>query len=814
MRMMKVLFPLTTAIAALFLARLAAAQGVSLPVTRWDVETSERVAPFDFPVFRGETHILEPRYLSYRRPMELNTAWEVVLRYRSPDMQEGFYYAKTGEVINATNGLTRFVFGPNDVGHTNAYAYTVAVKTALGDNVRGFGKIAIRGIVDGTATNMPAAVTTPFDWASVEHINVLSAPFVSEPDLLMLWEAISAASNRVTVLTQMGGDVSGPSTNASVIGLAGVPLSILSPGQAEDGFGIKYDHASGSLLLGPVASESGGSTSNLLVVVGTNSRFAVEGQSAGFYRTIRPGFLPSLVANVGGQEVAFFDLLGITLRQGTISLLNTNLQANIRHFDGSVVNPAAAWSGDPQTGKYRFGYQGGSAEGFATGGQTIWYWTADGIHLAPGKSLFADGVVAQAEIDPRALQTSAWYVAYTDLGPYTVALSNATPVVFCSNGLYSASYDEDRLWLQTQGQISPDQLTWSPYEGEAVADPVWYRVFAYDSLPGSDTNAPGPATISNIVIHSWARPQVVGRVSDLAGQTLRVDWPAAARDTASKDYVDQVGATRWAQHAATQDVRMAGHRLWFDARWSMIARGAYTAVSYDLDMSVATNRWRLDYDGQPILTVQLGGLVPLPVSDFMVLTGETDTVWYMRVPTNAVTAAPRPQWSSNLVNWADIETYTGSYPISTNDAYTLWWTNDFSSSAYFRAVQVGTSVVERVVANRPLDVGTHGLVINGFPMLHAPDSVRVLPSATNVVIQRTDGPQVALVVTNPTAVISFAPQWSTSEIGRVRMDLIRGTNLVALNTNSISGTITNSAVSTIEFDKQWSRTLWRVVRQW
>ena len=821
-------------IAALIL--IAAAARADVPTLRWDVETSRPAAQL-LELYAGETVRLDARFLSYGAPLSLADVWDVVLRYRSADMPEDFYYAATGAVVNASAGLVRVIWTPEAVGHTNSYVYTLAAKTVGGDIMRGLGAIRVRNVVQGSVTNMPRAVTTTFDWGSVEHINIGSAPFLSVADILSLENAIAAlttgkvdrtewASTNAGIYaliagievggggggpTTLAGDVTGPSTNSTVIGLRGVPVSLMTDPQ--NGHALKFDAATQSLMLGPVASEVGGSYSNVILVTGTNTRFSVGNNQAGLYRIMRPGNIPSMAVNVDGTEVAYYDLLGMTVRFGTLSLLNSNLSANVRHYDGSAAQPAAAWVADPQTGRYRISYQAGSGEAYATAGQTVWYWTADGIHLAPGKSLFADGVVAETENDPLSLQTSAWYVAHSDAGPYSIALSNATPAVFCSNGLYSASYSDAGIWLQTRAQISADALSWGPYEGEAIGSPVYFRIQAYDVLPGSGEEEPLPAAVSNIVIHSWARPQLVDRASDLAGQTVRVDWPAAARDVANKDYVDVMGAANWSQHAATQEVRMAANRLWFDGRWSMIGRGQYTAVSYGADMAVSTNRWSLDFDGAPILSANLGGQLPLPVLDFMVATNEGASIFVLSVATNGVTSAPYPQWSSNMVNWANITPFSGHYPVATNGAYIVWWTNDYNM-AFFRAAMDNTNVVERLTAHRPLDLGQQPLILRNTSMTHAPNHVTVLSSAATVSIARDHGPNVALVVTNPTCRITFSPDWLTNDIGRVRMDLIRGTNVVTLNTNTISGTITNSAVSSIEFDKQWSRTLWRVIRQW
>jgi len=222
----------------------------------------------------------------------------------------------------------------------------------------------------------------------------------------VLQAGIDAAQGMAT----MGGDVSGPSTNAAVVKIRSVPVSELLPGLEEDGYGLKYDHATGSLLLGPVATE-GTSISNILILSDVAASTDVSISEVGAYRILRPGNLPSMVLNVGGYETAYFDLLGLTLKAGSLHLLSDVLAVNPAAYDGSVTAPAYTWGDDRDLGKYRFSYNGDYAEGFTVQSNRVWYWAADGIHLESGKQFFGLDYSWLANT-PDLSNTGNWDTAY------------------------------------------------------------------------------------------------------------------------------------------------------------------------------------------------------------------------------------------------------------------------------------------------------------------------------------------------------------------------------------------------------------------
>lgn len=200
----------------------------------------------------------------------------------------------------------------------------------------------------------------------------------------------------------MGGDVTGVSTNSVVIALRGVPVADLGAGADKQGYGLVYDHATTQLLLYPVAALP---PTNYVRLSGTASLTDVGGEQIGFYRILRPGGIPSMALNVGGYEVAHVDVLGLTLRAGSLFLLNSNLTVNVAGYDGALGEPAYTWAAEPSLGKYRFSHNASYSEGYCAGTNQIWFWGPDGMHLRAPLYLHGDAVTDDSwrmQYDPAA----------------------------------------------------------------------------------------------------------------------------------------------------------------------------------------------------------------------------------------------------------------------------------------------------------------------------------------------------------------------------------------------------------------------------
>jgi hypothetical protein len=146
-------------------ALLAGTLQAAIPQISWDIETTA-VVPVPRDLLRGETVDLLPRYTSNRQPISITNVTEVLMRYRSADMQPGEYYVATGTVHNAEAGIVRIPWGPDQAAAASIYQYTIVARSPDGEMLRGLGSIRLLGTVSGEPTNVPT-ITAEYDWSRV-----------------------------------------------------------------------------------------------------------------------------------------------------------------------------------------------------------------------------------------------------------------------------------------------------------------------------------------------------------------------------------------------------------------------------------------------------------------------------------------------------------------------------------------------------------------------------------------------------------------------------------------------------------------------
>ncbi len=647
---------------------------VSISRLRWDIETS-RPAPATLEIWRGETVSIEPRFFSYNTIMSIDEAYEIVLRYRSNDMEPGTFHVVSGE-LHTDAGRVRIIWTPAAESLADLYTYSIVVKSIHGDNMRAFGSIRLRGSVIGEPVVVPRTLTT-LDFADVEILNAQDAPFLTDFELAALQASVSnlqtgkvsvvawqsgnavlqAAIDDAAAMANMGGDVTGPSTNAVVVGIRSVPVAELQPGFAQDGYGLKYNHATGQLLLGPVATE-GTSISNLLTLVSTAQATDVPAGRIGMYRIIRPGNLPSAVINVNGAEIAWFDLLGMTMRQGSIHLLGSDLVVSPAAYDGSIAAPAYTWAAQRGLGKYRFSTGAGYAEGYVIGGSRIWHWDENGIHLSPGKQVFGFN-----ETDPLSIHQSSTAAAWSNAGGTfpTNSVVATSPLLPGGVAAVAASVEGPMLAVW---QVSLDGVSWTNYA--ATASPCYVRLLLVDEPPH-----PGDPTtvVTSISAHSWTRPDLVGESADTAGQVVLVDDPAEPRQVVNKRSMDAavaaVSPIDWSHYPAQSAVRLDGHKLMLGGGWSLVEEAGLGYLSY-ADVEISTNGLVIANNGGIIMTAE-GGLQGLNIAGI-----ETDgSNVTINISTNGVTSQPIVQYTPSLsiIDWQSLAPLSETWPATTNGMY-------------------------------------------------------------------------------------------------------------------------------------------------
>lgn len=124
-------------------------------------------------------------------------------------------------------------------------------------------------------------------------------------------------------------------------------------------------------------------SSNLVYAAGTNDIGSVPEQSAAFYRAMY-GTNTIMVMVLDQQIKGWFGPDGLTIPQGTINLMQSNLTANVRMYDGTAGSPALSFLSDPSTGWSR---PAADTWRFISAGNVVADIGVDGITMRPGKTI-------------------------------------------------------------------------------------------------------------------------------------------------------------------------------------------------------------------------------------------------------------------------------------------------------------------------------------------------------------------------------------------------------------------------------------------
>jgi len=406
---------------------LAVAGTIYVPL-RWDVETS-RPASVTLQLYRGDYVSLEPRFLSYGDAVNLEDAYEVLLRYRSSDMAEGYYYVVTGTVASASEGRVRIPWTSDCEAEAALYDYTIAVKASEATVLRAFGTLKLAGTVSGTITNPP--VTTEFDWANVEHVNVGSAPFLVTYDvgdldgltdvdigspqngqILVYTNGMWVNLSNVTAGTVIEGlddvgDVQAPSPSSGQVlkwnGTYWVPATDLqgsgsgsvdhlddigdvSVSGAEADQYLKFN---GSIWV-PAAVEGGsGSSTNVsgafITATGESAASNAPPDGISLFRLLLPDQTHALGIAVSTNEVGYINADGdLVLHNGTVEIFNNWLNANPRAQDGTVGEPSISFQARQNIGWYVRAIEGLYGASFGAYGQRVLTQWLGGLEVSVG----------------------------------------------------------------------------------------------------------------------------------------------------------------------------------------------------------------------------------------------------------------------------------------------------------------------------------------------------------------------------------------------------------------------------------------------
>lgn len=323
------------------------------PVVAWNVNT-EQLSKEDITIRRGETVNLQPTYLNYGDPIDLTPALLVVFRYRPISAPSSAYYVITGQVAVATGGVVNVRWTSAAEISNSACIYELSVQSPDAMLVRSYGNLTLQpGLADSGATSAAPAVVTYIDWSTVDSANISSAPFMSTFNLIPIQNQINtlfygtgAASvySISSVLPYIGSAVSLSNFPSYLARTSNVPANAITnvyAGDDEVVASVVQVDQHNVVIHFPIVSEGEIATTNKL------------------YWLVNSG-------NVG-----YVSSNGITLLQGSLQLLQSDLNCNVRAYDGNVRSPSMTFFNNPLSGWYNMSINGSYDWAYAHGSNAV-----------------------------------------------------------------------------------------------------------------------------------------------------------------------------------------------------------------------------------------------------------------------------------------------------------------------------------------------------------------------------------------------------------------------------------------------------------
>jgi hypothetical protein len=316
---------------------------------------TEKLAKQDLLIRRGETVNLEPIYLNYGAPIDLSSAHLVTFRYRpTTSTNLTAYYVITGQVSVATGGVVNVRWSTANETTNSSYVYEIAVQSTDAMLVRSYGNLLLQqSIANSGATSATPDAVRSIDWATVDHSNIGSAPFLSsfqiddlQAELDTLFDGTGAA--HVHSITS---DVP---YSGSAANLVDFPL---------------YLARVGDLTPNSVTNVQKG----IDEAVGRIERVDEHTVSVHF-PLVGEGEIQTtnrLYWVVDGVAVGYVSTNGITMLHGSLQLYEDDLNCNVRAYDGAAAAPSMTFYSAPLDGWYRKSIAGGSGWAYAHNSNTV-----------------------------------------------------------------------------------------------------------------------------------------------------------------------------------------------------------------------------------------------------------------------------------------------------------------------------------------------------------------------------------------------------------------------------------------------------------
>jgi hypothetical protein len=564
--------------------RVNAAEG-DVTVIPWDVETT-RPAVFPLELYRGETVILEPRFLNLSQPMDLSAVYEVRMRYRHAGMAEGTYYSASGSVHNATSGVIRVTWSPGNVptGTVSSLSYNFITQSTNGVNPRAAGTIKLRGIVEGDATNRVPEITEVVDWSLVtEHLHPEAAPFAGPGDVLAINNRIDGHDAAISNVTDLVGDgVAGVTSNLQAyIVQAGQTNAAQDQALAVAAAGLTSNlQAQAS---GQVIRDAGQDVAIAAAAAGATMNGDVTGQSSNAVVVATRGRTLPLANDVPGNQQAIVWSTNLNRYvHGSVDLsgINSsiaNLQSNAvskSYVDTEISEVRGLVDGNDHTHQLTESFASSNWLEIASG-----VWQHNKGWMAYNANILDGNLILTADVGYILLSATQ-----------CVSRIVLTP----SAGIWSAQYASNTT-----------AATWFGYD--ATRD----NIVATNMFGVKLRNTSGSSlTVGQVDFYTWTFPERVAFSRDFAGLHLLVDTPPGdqLREAVNVQYVRTLAATgdisgtfatgyrvdKIAQGIVNNTARANGYGLiWYQS----VSEHRYVdmATQFELDAAVALRATQVDH---------------------------------------------------------------------------------------------------------------------------------------------------------------------------------------------------------------------------
>lgn len=383
-------------------------------VIQWDSDVDAGAAYLLTPT-RGETMVLQPRFVLNDLPMDLSHAYTVYLLYKPVGSTN--VYSISGSVLDAEKGIGQIEWTPANEFSVSTYAFDILVSGASSTVVAARGAIKLRDGVAYDATLTDVQPINILDFDTTILLNVGNAPFLSSYEINDIRSYLTAIQTGLGDIDAKDVTVRGTLNYTNWPGYLARTSDIPSAVSVAAGANISVAVTTnaGRIIYTVTGAAGGGSgggggigsytNTSINGVANTNSIQLADGVNSSWTRDTNGiwrldlGVLRNIVGSNSVQITVDGQLLWDISTNRTMvytpSLMWSGDYVGVMEFfAGSRLAPSIKFYGHPTGfGLYERGYNGAYGAGWSVGGTEIGILHSLGIKLVSTNSAFEGRLV-------------------------------------------------------------------------------------------------------------------------------------------------------------------------------------------------------------------------------------------------------------------------------------------------------------------------------------------------------------------------------------------------------------------------------------